>query len=61
MILLHVAQRRVQGSKRIDSGPQQSPNFNKLLKSPRIDSMEPIPPVCVAWRAGTTTLFLFGS
>ncbi len=36
------------------------PNF-KLLRSPRIDSKEPIPPGCVAWRAGTTTLFLFGS
>jgi hypothetical protein len=27
----------------------------KLLRSPRIDSKEPIPPGCVAWRAGTTT------
>jgi hypothetical protein len=33
----------------------------KLLRSPRIDSKEPIPPGCVAWRAGTTTLFLLGS
>jgi hypothetical protein len=29
----------------------------KLLRSPRIDSKEPIPPGCVAWRASTTTLF----
>jgi hypothetical protein len=36
------------------------PNF-KLLRSPRIDSKEPITPGCIAWRAGTTTLFLFGS
>jgi hypothetical protein len=33
----------------------------KLLRSPRIDSKEPIPLGCVAWRAGTTTLLLFGS
>jgi hypothetical protein len=32
-----------------------------LLWSPRIDSKGPIPPGCVAWRAGTTTLFLPGS
>jgi hypothetical protein len=32
-------------------------NFRSL----RIDSKEPIPPGCVAWRAGTTTLFLLGS
>jgi hypothetical protein len=30
----------------------------KLSRSPRIDSKEPIPPDCVNWRAGTTTLFL---
>ncbi len=29
----------------------------KLLRSPRIDSKEPIPPGCVAWRAGTTNYF----
>ncbi len=34
MILLYVAQRRVQGSKGIDSGPQQSPNFKKF-KEPK--------------------------
>ncbi len=28
----------------------------KLLRSPRIDSKEPFPSGCVAWRAGTTTL-----
>ncbi len=33
----------------------------KLLRAPRIDSKEPIPPDCVAWRAGTTTLFLLDS
>ncbi len=33
----------------------------KLLRSPRIDSKEPIPPGCVAWRADTTTLYLLGS
>jgi hypothetical protein len=33
----------------------------KPLRSPRIDSMEPIPPGCVAWRAGTKALFLLGS
>jgi hypothetical protein len=30
----------------------------KLFRNPGIDSQEPIPPGCVAWRAGTTTLFL---
>jgi hypothetical protein len=33
----------------------------KLLRSPGIDSKESIPPPNVAWRAGTTTLFLLGS
>jgi hypothetical protein len=33
----------------------------KLVRSPRIDSNEPIPPGCVAWRAGTTTQFVLGS
>ncbi len=33
----------------------------KLIRSPRIDSKEPVPPECVAWRAVTTTLFLQGS
>jgi hypothetical protein len=33
----------------------------KLLRSPRIDSKESIPPAHVAWRAGTTTVFLIGS
>jgi hypothetical protein len=32
----------------------------KLLRSPRIDSKEPIPHDCVAWRAGTTTQLLLG-
>ncbi len=33
----------------------------KLLRSCRIDYKKPIPPGCVAWRAGTTTLFVLGS
>ncbi len=33
----------------------------KVLRSPRINFKEPIPPGCVAWRAGTITLFLLGS
>jgi hypothetical protein len=33
----------------------------KLLRSPKIDSKESISPAYVAWRAGTTTLFLLGS
>jgi hypothetical protein len=32
-----------------------------IVLSPRIDSKEPIPPGCVDWRAGTSTLFLLGS
>jgi len=32
-----------------------------LLRRPRIDSKEPIMPVCVDWLASTTTLFLLGS
>jgi hypothetical protein len=34
--------------------------FN-LLRSPRMDAKESIPPAYVAWRAGTSTLFLLGS
>ncbi len=41
--------------------PELRERIFKLLKSPRIDSKEPIPPDCVAWRAGTSTLFLLGS
>jgi hypothetical protein len=33
----------------------------KLLWSPGIASKEPIPPVYVAWRAGTIASFLLGS
>jgi hypothetical protein len=33
----------------------------KLLRSPGNDSNESIPPAYVAWRSGTTTLFLFSS
>jgi len=32
-----------------------------LLRTPGIDSKEPIPPAYVPWRADTTTLFLLGS
>ncbi len=32
----------------------------KLLRSTRIDSIEPIPPSCVSWPTGTTSLFLLG-
>jgi hypothetical protein len=35
--------------------------FLKLLRSQVIESKEAIPPAYVAWRAGTTTLFLLGS
>jgi hypothetical protein len=31
-----------------------------LLRIPRIDAKESITPAYVAWRAGTTTLFLLG-
>ncbi len=33
----------------------------KLLRSPGMDSKKSIPLAYVAWRAGTTTLFLIGS
>jgi hypothetical protein len=33
----------------------------KLLRIQGIESKESIPPAYVAWRAGTTTLFLLGS
>ncbi len=33
----------------------------KLLRSTRIDSKDSIPPAYVAWRAGTTILFLLSS
>jgi len=33
----------------------------KFLRGPRIDSKEPVPLGCVAWRDGTATLFLLGS
>ncbi len=35
--------------------------YFKLIRSPGIDYKESIPPAYVAWRAGTTTLFLLGS
>jgi hypothetical protein len=40
---------------------EPEPEFVNLLRSPGIDSKESIPPAYVAWRAGTTTLFLHGS
>jgi hypothetical protein len=40
--------------------PARQTRIFKLLRSPRIDSKEPILPGCVAWRAGTT-LFLLDS
>ncbi len=33
----------------------------KHSRSPGIDSKESIPPACVAWRTGMTTIFLLGS
>jgi hypothetical protein len=33
----------------------------KLLRNPRIDSKESIPPAYVAWRVGSTNIFLLGS
>jgi hypothetical protein len=41
--------------------PASQRRYFKLKRSPRIDSREPIPPAYVAWRAGTTTLFLLDS
>ncbi len=41
--------------------PTPEPEFFVLLRSPRIDAKEPIPPGCVTWWAGTATLFLLGS
>ncbi len=45
--------------KKVEQSPE--PEFFNFLRSPRIDSEEPIPPGCEAWRAGKTTLFLLGS
>ncbi len=44
----------------IHSYRMQTPNLY-TLRSPEIDSKESISPVYVAWRAGTTTLYLLGS
>ncbi len=44
---------RVEG---VDRMKIQSPNV-QTFKEPKIDSKEPIPPGCVAWRSGTTTLY----
>jgi hypothetical protein len=49
-------QHRVQPFRRL---VLQSQNFY-TYKEHKIDSMEPIPPGCVAWRSSTTTLFLLG-
>ncbi len=35
--------------------PAKQSRIFKLLRSPRTDAKEPIPPGCVVWRAGTTT------
>ncbi len=43
----------------ISPSSYQRPNF-LLLRSLRINSKEPFPPCCVAWRAGTTNQFLLG-
>jgi hypothetical protein len=40
---------------------ETSDGIFKLLRSPEIDSKEPIPQAYVAWRAATTTLLLLGS
>jgi hypothetical protein len=37
------------------------PEYLNFFRSPRIDSMEPIPPGYVDWQAGTITLFLLDS
>jgi hypothetical protein len=68
MQLLHMC-RHVSTSRRtslllgsMDETGQESVNSRlRIFKLLRIDSKEPIPPGCVAWRAGTTTLFLLGS
>jgi hypothetical protein len=44
------------GRKRV--GVRYRAGIFKFLWSPGIDSSESIPPAYVAWRAGTTTLFL---
>jgi len=41
--------------------PQSRARIFKLLRSPKIDSEEPIPPGCLAWRASKKTVFLHGS
>ncbi len=46
---------------RISSLSKPEPVIFKLLRSPGIDSTEPIPPAYVAWRAGVTTPTLLGS
>ncbi len=43
------------------SDPHHRARIFKPLKSPGIDFKELIPSAYVAWRAGTTTLFLLGS
>jgi hypothetical protein len=39
--------------------PAHRARIFKFLRNPSIDSNEPIPPGCLAFRAGTTTLFLY--
>jgi hypothetical protein len=42
---------------RITDGENSRARIFKLLRSPRINSKEPIPPGCVAWRAGVRQPF----
>ncbi len=44
-----------------NAGNQLRASILKLLRNPGIDSMESIPPACLARRTGTVTLFLLGS
>jgi hypothetical protein len=41
--------------------PEYGSQIFKLLRNPRIDSKESIPPAYEAWRAGTIPPFLLGS
>jgi hypothetical protein len=45
----------------IDSKESTTETVFLRIRSPEIDSKELISPAYVAWRAGTTTLFLLGS
>ncbi len=45
----------------MEEGREYWARIFKLLRGPKINSKEPIPPPYVAWRAGKTSLFLLGS